>query len=202
MPAKHFLIGLILPFSLLPLTAQESLEPEKWKDFVSKLQSSMEPVDGLAELSVPFLKPGKLVAKWGKPVLERSKNGGYWIMYSNPDPKKPFERISILASPDPIPALTSVPDEEVADIVDGELGVVKKPQYGKSVAVKWKTPEGELSRTIRYFRRDSGGGADGPLDMTDAFSITVGGRTGYYVVSVESITGQTEKRLKGLEVQP
>jgi len=38
--------------------------------------------------------------------------------------------------------------------------------------------------------------------MTDAFSIKVGGRTGYYVVSIESITGQTEKRLKGLEVDP
>jgi len=139
MPAKRFLIGLILPFSLLPLAAQESPKPEKWKDFISKLQSSMGPVDGLAELSVPFLKPGKIVAKWGKPVLERSKNGGYWILYSNPDPKKPFERISILASPDPIPipipTLASVPAEEVADIVDGELGVVKKQQPGKSLAL-------------------------------------------------------------------
>lgn len=137
MPAKRFLIGLILPFSLLPLAARESPKPEKWKDFISKLQSSMGPVDGMAELSVPFLKPGKIVGKWGKPVFERSKNGGYWILYSNPDPKKPFERISILASPDPIPipTLASVPAEEVADIVDGELGVVKKPQPGKSLAL-------------------------------------------------------------------
>lgn len=202
MRAKLFLIGLFLLSSFSPVAAEEALEPEKWKDFVSKLQDSMEPVDQLGELSVPLLQPAKPVSKWGEPRLHRSKNGGYWIMFSNPDPKKPFERVVILASPEPIPALASVPDEEVADIVNGELGIVKKPQSGKTVSVKWKAPDGQVSKTIRYFRRDSGGGADGPLDTTDAFSLTVAGKTGYYVVSVESITGQTEKRLKGLEVEP
>jgi hypothetical protein len=38
--------------------------------------------------------------------------------------------------------------------------------------------------------------------MTDAFSITSGGKTGYYVVSVETIVDATEKRLKMLEVAP
>jgi hypothetical protein len=202
MRAKLFLIGLFLLSSFPAIAAEESLEPEKWKDFISKLQDSMEPVDQLGDISVPLLQPAKPVSKWDEPRLHRSKNGGYWIMFSNPDPKKPFERVIILASPEPIPTLAAVPDEEVADIVDGDLGIVKKPQSGKSLEVKWKAPDGAVSQTIRYFRRDSGGGADGPLDTTDAFSLTVGGKTGYYVVSVESITVQTEKRLKSLEVLP
>jgi hypothetical protein len=202
MRAKLFLIGLFLLSSFSAIAAEEALEPEKWKDFVSKLQDSMEPVDELGELSVPLLQPAKPVSKWENARLHRSKNGGYWIIYSNPDPKRPFERVIIVASPEPIPALASVPDESVEEVVNGDLGVVKKPQSGKTLAVKWKTPGGPVSQTIHYFRRDSGGGADGPLDSTDAFSLTVGGKTGYYVVSVESITGQTEKRIKSLEVLP
>ena len=73
---------------------------------------------------------------------------------------------------------------------------------GKSVVVKWKAPGGKVEKTLRYFRHDNGGGADGALDMTDAFSITSGGKTGYYVVSVETIVDATEKRLKMLEVAP
>lgn len=202
MSFKPLLIGAFLVMSFSSLSAQDPLEPEKWKDFVSKLQKTMESVEQLGDLAVPLLQPTKPVSQWGKPRQHRSKNGGYWTIYSNPDPKRPFERVLILASPEPIPTLAAVPDEEIEELVNGELGVVRKPQAGKTLLVKWKSPDGPLPQAIHYFRRDSGGGADGPLDSTDAFTLTVGGKTGYYVVMVESITGQTEKRLKGLEVLP
>ncbi len=199
---RVFRIFVVLSFlCLLSFSrAQEGLAPDPWLKLVDDLRDSMKPVDQLSELSVPLLLPAKPVNKWEKPRLHRSVNGGYWAIYSNPDPKHPFERVYILASPKPIPVLASVPDEQVSAEVNGELGIIKKPQAGKTVSVKWKTPEGSKAMTLRYFRQDSGGGADGPFDTTDSFSLTSGGKTGYYVISVESISGQTEKRLKGLEV--
>lgn len=182
--------------------AQETLAPDPWKAFVGDLREKMEDVDQLGEVAVPLLQPIASIRKWGSPRYRRSADGGYWMIYSNPDPKKPFDRVIILASPKPIPTLSAVPDMVEEAEINGELGVVKKPQTGKSVAVKWKAPGGKVEKTLRYFRHDNGGGADGALDMTDAFSITSGGKTGYYVVSVETIVDATEKRLKMLEVAP
>lgn len=193
-------VSLVVWWGLSSSHAQDLLDPGPWKKLVDSLYSSMEPVDQLANLSVPLLQPAKPVSKWGKPQFYRAKDGGYWLIYSNPDPKKPFERVIVLGTPKPIPSLAAVPDEEVAAEVEGDLGVIRKPQAGKTLAVKWKTPEGPKSLTLRFFRESSGGGADGPLDTTDAFSLSSGGKTGYYVISVESISGETEKRLKGLEV--
>ena len=194
-------VALLLPVSTAAI-ALDSLAPKPWKEFIGQLRTDMKAVDSLGDLSVPLLQPVASIRKWGKPQLNRSADGGYWIFYSNPDPKKPFERIMILASPKPIPNLSSVPEEEEVAEVNGTLGVVMKPQRGKTVAVKWKTPEGRKAMTLRYFRESSGGGADGPLDTTDAFSLTSGGKTGYYVISVESVTGATESRLGMLEVAP
>lgn len=195
----------LLAACLLAVTlaaAQETLPPEAWQELVKKLRLEMKGVDALTDLSVPLLQPVASIRKWGDPFLQRGADGGYWLLYSNPDPKKPFERISILASPRPIPTLSAVPDEAEVAEVDGTLGVVKKPQRGKSVTVKWKTPEGRKTMTLRYFRESSGGGADGPLDTTDSFSLSSGGKTGYYVISVESVTDATASRLGLLEVAP
>lgn len=183
-----------------PAGAQDTLAPEPWKKAVAALRDSMKPSDPLGEVPVPLLQAVAAIRKWGTPYFERNSDGGYSIAYTNPDPKHPFDRVIILASPKPIPNLSAVPEMEELAEVDGELATVKKPQAGKSVVVKWRTPEGAVARTIRYFRHDTGGGANGALDMTDAFSITSGGKTGYYVVSVETVAEETEKRLKMLEV--
>ncbi len=180
--------------------AQETLAPEFWKKHIAALRDSMKEVNELGERTIPLLQPVAAIRKWGNPRFQRSEDGGYSMIYSNPDPKKPFDRVTILASPKPIPTLSAVPAMEETAEVNGELGVVMKPQSGKSVAVKWKSPDGKVEKTLRYFRHDNGGGADGALDMTDAFSITSGGKTGYYVVSVETVREETEKRLKMLEV--
>lgn len=49
---------------------------------------------------------------------------------------------------------------------------------------------------------DGGVPVKGALDMTDSFSLTSGGKTGYYVISIETVTESPEKRLKMLEVAP
>lgn len=201
---KPTFLALAFSFLLLPpLEGQEgTLAPVAWKDFVAEIEDKMVSANDLSGVSIPLLHPAVLEKRWGKPnQIRRSADGGYWIQYSDPDPDHPFERINILATPVPIPRLASVPDEMVTTMVNDELTDVATPQSGKSVSFRMKTPEGKSPVTIRYFRRYSGGGADGPLDQTDAFSITVGGKTGYYVVSVETITDATEKRLKALSVQ-
>lgn len=198
----HLLFAACFVFLVGINRAQETLEPEPWKDHVAALRESMKDVDQLGALPIPLLQPVASIRKWGNPMFRRGEDGGYWMMYSNPDPKKPFDRVIILASPKPIPSLSAVPDMEEQAEVNGELGVIRKPQSGKSLAVKWKTPEGKVEKTLRYFRHDNGGGADGALDMTDSFSITSGGKTGYYVISIETVVEGTEKRLKMLEVAP
>lgn len=182
--------------------ARDPLPPEEWKKHVAALRESMKPVDRLGEVAVPLLQPVASIRKWGSPRFSRSEDGGYWMIYTNPDPKKPFDRVFILASPKPIPTLSAVPEMEELTEVNGELAVVKTAQAGKSLEVKWKTPEGKVERTLRYFRHDNGGGADGALDMTDSFSLTSGGKTGYYVISIETVTESSEKRMKMLEVAP
>lgn len=192
----------VFSLSLLPAAGQETLAPEAWKDHVAALRESMKHAEQLGEVPVPLLRPVASIRKWGDPQRRRGEDGSYWIMYSNPDPKKPFDRVTILASPKPIPTLSAVPEMEEMAEVNGELGIIRKPQTGKSLAVKWKAPGGKIDKTLRYFRHDSGSGADGAIDMTDAFSITSGGKTGYYVISIETVTDATEKRLKMLEVAP
>lgn len=192
----------VFSLSLLPAAGQETLAPEAWKDHVAALRESMKHAGQLGEVPVPLLRPVASIRKWGDPQIRRGEDGSYWIMYSNPDPKKPFDRVTILASPKPIPTLSAVPEMEEMAEVNGELGIIRKPQTGKSLAVKWKAPGGKIDKTLRYFRHDSGSGADGAIDMTDAFSITSGGKTGYYVISIETVTDATEKRLKMLEVAP
>ncbi len=192
----------VFSLSLLPAAGQETLAPEAWKDHVAALRESMKHAGQLGEVPVPLLRPVASIRKWGDPQIRRGEDGSYWIMYSNPDPKKPFDRVTILASPKPIPTLSAVPEMEEMAEVNGELGIIRKPQTGKSLAVKWKAPGGKIDKNLRYFRHDSGSGADGAIDMTDAFSITSGGKTGYYVISIETVTDATEKRLKMLEVAP
>ncbi|MCG8601514.1 MAG: hypothetical protein MI807_15330 [Verrucomicrobiales bacterium] len=188
-------------FSAFSLIQAEDavLEPGEWLKLVRDIESGME--DGeLMGLAVPLLRCPKLDKKWGEPQwVRRSKNGGYSIHYA--DPNQAFERIIIVGSPDPIPRLASVPDEEVTAMVNDELGVVKKPQAGKSAKVKWSSPDGPVKTTVRYFRLSSGGGADGPLDMTDTIQITSGGKTGYYVISVETVSRNMEKRLREFAIQ-
>lgn len=194
------LCGLILAASTG--FAQETLAPEAWKDFVNQLRGSTERVDEISELGVPWLYPRKEARRWGEPeTFRRSPDGGYWIVYRNPDPDRPFERVEIIASPKPIPRLSSVPDEIITTLVDGELRDVSKPQAGHTTTVRWRSPEGRIEKSIRYFRAFSGGGANGPLYITDSFQLTAGGKTGYYVVSVETVTGATEERLESLAVK-
>lgn len=197
---------LALAFALLlsqPLGGQEeTLAPKEWKEFVAEIEDKMEHAEKLSGISIPLLSSETLEKRWGPPIeIRKSADGGYSIRFKDPDPDHPFEVVNIVGTPVPIPRLASVPDEMVLTSFEDDLRDVPKPQSGKSVSVKWKTPEGKAPMTIRYFRRHAGSGADGPIDQTDSFSLTVAGRTGYYVVTVETITDATEKRLKALSVE-
>lgn len=197
---KNRLLCLPFVFAFSISTAQEALPPAEVEAIIDAIQAELQPADGLSGISVPILQSGKLEKKWGKPSIRKSAGGAYHLQYHDPDPKSPFEYVEIMGTSEVIPPLSSVPAERVTTIVNGELGEVEKPQSGKTMSVKWKSSGGKVEKDLRYFRLDSGGGADGPRDRTDAFSISVNGKTGYYVITIESASGATEKLLKMLEV--
>jgi len=196
--------ALLAPFLAVLMEAgadETPVSPEEWKAAVFDICTQTERAEALpASLPLPLLHSPRLQRRWGQPEARVAPDGHYVLHYHNPDPDSPFERVWIYASPDPLPRLDEAPPQLAVAEVDGELGEIEKPQDWQHARVKWRSPDGRLRFTVPFFRAFSGGGADGPMDMTNAFSLSVGGMTGYYVVAVESITGKTAARIEDLRV--
>ncbi len=172
----------------------------KWNELRGELFSSGETSETLEGVTIPHLVSAKLEKAWGKPEMWVLEDGSYGIRYRNPDPASPFEVVTILGFAKPTPALASAPDQSFDEIVDGELSSVERPQDWQAVKLTI-AGDTEGKRELRYFREYAGGGADGPRDSTNTFTVTANGKTGYYVVIVDTITDATKKRLKTLAVE-
>ncbi|MEM7698208.1 MAG: hypothetical protein AAF236_07375 [Verrucomicrobiota bacterium] len=186
--------------AFLPIAlAEESPEETAWSEAVTGIISEGEKTETFEGVTIPLLLAPKLEKQWGKPTIRVAADGSYQAFYKDPD--KPFEIVQIFGFGKPIPTLVTAPDEWHDTIVNGELGTVRKPQQWRTETVRIKTPSGRQKTEIPYFRRSSGGGADGPLDSTNTFTVTVAGVTGHYVVWIESVSSSVAKRLKALEVE-
>lgn len=176
--------------------------PEVWEEFRNKLFSIGEKTETLEGIEIPRLVSATLANEWGPPEMRVAKNGSYELRYHNPDPDYPFEIVTILGFAAPMPGLNSIPGEGHDELVNGELTTVKHPQKWKFVTVLIDQKTGAKGKLkLRYFREHAGGGADGPRDSTDTFPITKNGKTGRYIIIVDTITSATKKRLKTLSVE-
>ncbi len=200
-----FLITHLFALSILftpvsGFTDEAPATPEKWFELRNRLFSEGEEKDSLEGITIPRLTSPSLAQNWGTPAIHVLKDGSYSLRYDNPDPDSPFETLIILGFAPPMAALASVPDQSFDEEVNGELASVERPQSWKSVKV---SIAGDTTgkRKLQYFREYAGGGADGPRDSTDTFTLTSNGKTGHYIVIVDTITNATKKRLKTLAVE-
>lgn len=147
-----------------------------WQRAVTESYQNLRPAATTAAASVPVLQSKAFESKWGKPKVEVNGAGGYRLSYS--DPGGPFNRLVIYGSAKPWPALSAPPKASFSEMVNGELGEVKRAQSWRTVVVAGKT--------VRFFQESGPGGADGAYYSTEGFSL-VGpdGRTGHYRLVVE-----------------
>ncbi|MDF1739985.1 MAG: hypothetical protein P1U86_12560 [Verrucomicrobiales bacterium] len=190
----------ILFTPLSGLTEEAPVTPDKWFELRDRLFSEGEEKDSLEGIAIPQLTSPSLAQSWGTPAIHVLKDGSYSLRYHNPDPDSPFETLIILGFATPVAALASVPDQSFDEEVNGELASVERPQSWKSVKVSIAGDTGG-KRKLQFFREYAGGGADGPRDSTDTFTLTANGKTGHYIVIVDTITDATKKRLKTLAVE-
>ncbi len=160
-----------LIFTSLTAVAKESgTSYAKWNERRGVIFSSGEETETLDGVTIPHLVSHALAEKWGKPELWILKDGSYGVRYRNPDPDSPFEVVTILGFAAPLQALTSIPDQGFDEMVNGELTSVQRPQQWKSIKVSIAGVSKEKQK-LRYFREYAGGGADGPRDSTDTFTL-------------------------------
>lgn len=200
MKAISFAAISVIFISMSGFAEESGVSYAKWNELRGKLFSSGEAAETLEGITIPHLVSKSLAENWGKPEIWVLEDGSYGIRYLNPDPDSPFEVVTILGFASPTPALTSAPDQAFDEMVNGELTSVERPQSWKSVKVSISGAT-EGKQKLQYFREYAGGGADGPRDSTNTFSLTKNGQAGYYIVVVDTITDATKKRLKSLAVE-
>ena len=190
----------VLFISISGFAEESGASYAKWNELRGKLHSSGEDAETLDAVTIPHLISKKLAEAWGKPEIWVLEDGSYGVRYRNPNEDAPFEVVTILGFSTAVPSLTSAPDQAFDEMVNGELTSVERPQNWKTVKVSI-SGDTEGKRKLQYFREYAGGGADGPRDSTNTFSLTKNGKTGYYVVIVDTMTDATKKQLKGLAVE-
>lgn len=177
----------------------KAITVEEWRKRTAEIYEVADETDDLSGVKIPILESAELEKFWGKPRIGVTKDGSYFLQYA--DPQLSLERLVILGFSKPFPRLENSPAEEQTTIVDGELGVVLKPQKFKKTTLKIPYPSGVLRVPVHYFRAYSGGGADAPQHTTDTFMIEMDGVRGYYVVSMESGSQKPPKRFNLLNIK-
>lgn len=157
----------------------------EWNAATAASYQGLRSAANTASVTIPVLESKAFESKWGKPKVEVNSAGGYRLSYS--DPSTPFNRLVIYGSTSALPALSSPPKASVDEMVNGELGVVKRAQSWRTIMVAGKT--------VRYFQESGPGGADGAYYSTEGFSLTdPNGKTGYYRLVVEAGTDEAPVR--------
>jgi hypothetical protein len=174
---KHLIFPVAAATLVITSCGPSGSDHTAWHAATAASYQGLRSVANTSSVKIPVLQSKAFESKWGKPKVELNGTGGYRLSYSNPS--TPFDRLVIYGSSTAFPALSSPPKASFDEMVNGELGVVKRAQSWRTVMVAGKK--------VRYFQESGPGGADGAYYSTEGFSVTgPDGKTGYYRMVVEA----------------